>query len=166
MMSPVKLRAESGASSFAEWRTISNAASAVPVAGTVTVNAESKSYGTSTPGTLCPSARRYCTRYRLTVTWFNRLGDAGDATSPGSRSRRLKFTTAMSLITVGHGDVAVHGAGVLRNVITSASTVFWSCHSTLLTTSRTGERLSRTNSLPQPASVTDIATAPRPATNF
>src|SRR4029078_12765816 len=119
MMSPVKLRAESGASCFAEWRTISNAASSSPVDGTVTVNAESKSYGTSTPGTLCPSARRYCTRYRLTVTWFKPLGDEGDATSPGSRRRRLKFTTAISLATVGHGAVAVHGAGVLLNVITS-----------------------------------------------
>jgi hypothetical protein len=30
----------------------------------------------------------------------------------------------MSLIIVGHGEVAVHGAGVLLIVITSDSTVF------------------------------------------
>src|SRR5688500_1188333 len=63
-----------------------------------------------------------------------------------------------------HGDVTEHGSDVLR---TSDSSVFWSSFaSSWLITSRTGERLSRTNSPPQPAIAADVATTPSRPRNF
>src|SRR5262245_4976048 len=115
--------AASGASCFAVWRTMSNPAVTSPSSGTVKVSPESIGCGTSTPGVLRPSVRRYTTRYRVNVTWLSALGAAGTPGTPGSFSTSDIVTAPTSLKVVAHGVVVEQGSGVVTNVMTSERSV-------------------------------------------
>ncbi len=111
--------ASSGASSFALFRTTSNARSNVPDAGTVAVAPLSKAYGTSTPSTLRPSVRRNATCTCEIVTSLFVLGATVLPAAPMSLGERRSVATAVSEKIVGHGVASVHGAGVVTSVMTS-----------------------------------------------
>src|SRR5688572_1281083 len=94
------------------------------------------------------------------------VGDEGAPGAPGSRSKISTSAVAMSLKVEKHGEAGEHGAGVVALLITSDSNVLLSPAWSALITSCDGERLSRTNALPQPAITADVATAPSRPTNF
>src|SRR5262245_2325446 len=106
----------SGDSAFAVERTSSNPSDTVPENGTVPVTAPSKAYGTSTPGTLRPSARMYSTCTRLIVT---SLFVVGPVVVLMLRGASRSVTVPGSPKIVGQGLSDVHGAGDVTFVITS-----------------------------------------------
>src|SRR5438093_5046297 len=94
----------SGDSDFAAERTSSSASDMVTAAGTVPVVAPSKAYGTSTPGTLRPSARTYSTCTRVIVI---SLLVVGPVVVLMFRGANRSVTVAESLKIVGQGASTV-----------------------------------------------------------
>src|SRR6476646_9488345 len=118
MMFGLVRRSASGACFLAVWRTISNPTVNVPPAWIVPVTAPSIGYGTSTPGTLRPSARMYSTVTRLIVTSLLVVGTSG-VEPPTSFSGARSVTVPVSSNTVGHGEDDEQGAGEVALVMTS-----------------------------------------------
>src|SRR5271169_1254036 len=98
MMTPLVSSWTSGDSTFAWLRTRTKpSVNEAPVA-TVPVAAPSNAYGTSTPSTARPSARRYATWTLVIVTWLFVLG-----ATLMSLGARLSVTEPGSVKKVGHG---------------------------------------------------------------
>ena len=63
--------------------------------------APSNAYGTSTPGTLCPSERTYSTWYCVSVMKLFEVGAFGDVDEPGSLRASLNAACPGSVKIVG-----------------------------------------------------------------
>src|SRR3982750_4523216 len=95
----LKESACSGASDFAWLRT--SVKLTEPAPAMVWPSAPSKANGTSTPWTLCPSDRTYCTWYCVSVIAFICDGVFGDEVGPGSFSASWNDACPTSLKVVG-----------------------------------------------------------------
>src|SRR5688572_17629591 len=117
-MAGLETNCTSGASFFAIFLTSWNPRVSVLPAPTVPVTAPSNACGTSVPGALRPSARRYDTRYRVIVTSLFVVSGVG-AVEPVPLGTIRNATWPGSLKKVGHGASGVQPPPVVISVCTS-----------------------------------------------